>query len=182
MAYPVSLMAESDNNWAHRNYVYLFVKETDWFVSLQDIFWRFFNFPPNSHKRKGDNRSCAWYIVYGVDKLGNNSNLYMKKSTRPKLTLYLPRVENVVAQVLWWLAIIFISNVFLLPVFQLPYIQYSSKSSKISELREEGLIVAWWCSASARPTFQSNVAVYNHARWSRIITGFFWIVYYDNEQ
>ena len=50
--------------------------------------------------------------VYGVDKLSNNSNVYKKKSTRPKLTLYLPTVENIVAKVLWWLAIIFMSKIF----------------------------------------------------------------------
>ena len=32
-----------------------------------------------------------------------------------------------------------------------------------------------------RPTFQSSVAVYNHVRWS-CISGFFWIIYFDNGQ
>ena len=50
--------------------------------------------------------------VYGVDNWSNNSNLYKKKSTRPKLTRYLPTVENMVAHILWWLAIIFMSNIF----------------------------------------------------------------------
>ena len=142
----------------------------------------FFNFPPDFHQCDGDTRSCACYKVYGVDNLSNNPNLYKKKSTCPKLNILLPTIENMVAQVLWWLAIIFKSKIFVLPVFQLPKIQYSSKSRSISVLDEEGLIMAWWCSASTRPTFQSSVAVYNHARWSRIATGFFWIVYYNNGQ
>ena len=50
--------------------------------------------------------------VYGVDNLSNNSNVYKKKLTRPKLTHYLPTVENMVAHILWWLAMIFISNIF----------------------------------------------------------------------
>ena len=40
----------------------------------------------------------------------------------------------------------------------------------------------WRCSASARPTFQSSDAVYNHARWSGITTGFLWVVYFNNRQ
>ena len=56
----------------------------------------FFNFPPDFHQRNGDTRWCACYKVYGVDKLSNNSNLFKKISTRPKLTLYLPTVENMV--------------------------------------------------------------------------------------
>ena len=110
----------------------------------------------------------------------NNSNLYKKKSTRSKLTLYPPIVENMMAHILWWLAIIFMLTFSVKPIFQLLNIQYSSKSRSISVLGEEGLIWAWWYSASARPTFQSSVAVYNHAHWSRITTGFFWIVYFDN--
>ena len=81
------------NNWVHGNYVCLLFKWTDWVVSLHNIFCRFFNVPPDFHQRNGDTRSCACYKVYGVDKLSNNSNLYKKKSTRPKLTLYLPTVE-----------------------------------------------------------------------------------------
>ena len=84
------------------------------------------------------------------------------------------------AHILWWLAIIFMSKIFVYPVFQLRNIQYSSKSRIIAVLHEEGLIVEWWCSVSARPTFQSSVAVYNHTRWSRITTGLFWIVYFNN--
>ena len=114
--------------------------------------------------------------VYGVDNFSNNSNSY-KESTCPQLTLYLPTVDNMVAHILWWLAIIFMAK-----IFQLRNIHYSSKSHRIGVLGEEGLIVAWWCSASARPTFQSSVAVYNHARWSRITTGFFWIAYSNNGQ
>ena len=41
----------------------------------------------------GDSRSWACYKAYGVDKLTDNSNLYNKKSARPKLNLYLPSVE-----------------------------------------------------------------------------------------
>ena len=53
----------------------------------------------------------ACYKVYGEDKLSNNLNLYKKKSTCPKLTLYLPTVENMVAHILWWLAIILMSKI-----------------------------------------------------------------------
>ena len=53
----------------------------------------------------------ACYKVYGVDKLSNNLNLYKKKSTCPKLTLYPPTVENMVAHILWWLAIILMSKI-----------------------------------------------------------------------
>ena len=53
-----------------------------------------FNFSPDFQQRNGDTGSCAGYKVYGVDKLSNNSNLYKKKSTRPKLTLYLPTVTK----------------------------------------------------------------------------------------
>ena len=34
--------ATNDNDWVHRNYVCLLVKETDWIVSLHSIFFRFF--------------------------------------------------------------------------------------------------------------------------------------------
>ena len=57
------------------------------------------------------------------------------------------------------------------PVFHLRNLQYLSKSRSIGVLGEEGLVVARWCSASARLTFQSSLAVYNHARWSRTTTG-----------
>ena len=114
----------------------------------------------------------------GEDKLDNNWNWYKKTSTCPKLTLYL--AENMVAHILWWLARIFMSEILIQLVFQLRTIQYLSKSRIAGVLGEEGLIVAWWCSASARPIFQFSVAVDNHARWSRIATGFFWIVYFNN--
>ena len=133
----------------------------------------FLYFPQDFQQRNGDTRSCACYKVYGVGNFSNNSNSYDKESTCPKLTLYLPPVQNMVAHILCWLAIIFMSKVFVSPVFQLLSIQYSSKSHRIGVLGEEGLVVAWWCSVSARPTFQSSVGVYNHARWSRITTGFF---------
>ena len=42
--------------------------------------------------------------VCGADKLNDNWNVYKKDSTRPKLTLYLTNVENVVAYIFWWLA------------------------------------------------------------------------------
>ena len=99
-----------------------------------------------------------------------------------KSCLWEPWVENMVTQFLWWLAIILISKIFVYPDFQLPNIQYLSKSHSIRVLSEEGLIVAWWGSLSAVPTFQSSVAVYNHPRWSRITTGFFWIVWFNNGQ
>ena len=38
---------ESDHDWVHQNYVYLLVKETDWVVSIHNIFCRFGNFPPD---------------------------------------------------------------------------------------------------------------------------------------
>ena len=145
-------------------------------------YFAIFIFPPDFQQRIGDTRLCACYKVYGVDNFSNNSNSYNKESTCPKLTLYLPTVENMVAHILWWLAIIFMAKKFVSPIFQLRNIQYSSKSHRIGVLGEAGLIVAWWCSASTRPSFQSSVAVYNNARWSRITTGFFWIAYSNNGQ
>ena len=147
-------------------------------ASLHNIFGHFFHFPPDFHQRNGDTRSCACYNVYGADNLSTISNLCKKKSTRPKLALYLPMVANI----LWRLAMIFVSKTFVCSVVQLRNIQHSSKCLKIGELGEEGMIVAWWCSAPAWPTFQSSVAVYDHACWSRITTGFFWIVYFYNGQ
>ena len=175
-------MPENDNNWVHRNYVCLLVKQTDWMASLHNIFCHFFHFPPDFHQRNGDTGSCACYNVYGADNLSIISNLCKKKSTRPKLALYLPMVENMAANIFWRLAMIFVSKTFVGSVFQLRNIQHSSKSRNIGALGEEGMIVAWWCSAPARPTFQSSVAVYNQACWSRITTGFFWIVYFYNGQ
>ena len=93
-------MTENNNNWVYQNYVCLLVKLTDWVVSLHNIFGHFLNFPPDFHQRNGNTRSCACYKVCGVEKLSNNSNLYKKKSTHPELTLYLPTVENMVAQIL----------------------------------------------------------------------------------
>ena len=142
----------------------------------------FFNFPPDFHKRNADTRSCACYELSGVDTWSNNNwNLFKNESTRSKLTLYLPTVENMVEHNLWWLALIFMSkNFFVWPVFHLRNLQYLSKSHSIGVLGRECLIVARWCSASARLTFQSSVAVYNHARWSCTTTGFFCILYFDN--
>ena len=45
-------MPENDRDWAHQNYVCLLVKETDWVVSLHNIFCRFFNFPPDFDQRE----------------------------------------------------------------------------------------------------------------------------------
>ena len=59
----------------------------------------------------GDTRSCACYKVYGEDNFSNNSNSYNKESTCPKLTLHLPTVENMVAHILWWLAVIFMTKI-----------------------------------------------------------------------
>ena len=64
--------------------------------------------------------------------------------------------------------------------FQLRDIQYSSKCRSIGVLGEEGLKLVWWCRASARPTFQSSVALYNHAHWPRIITCSSGMVYFRN--
>ena len=77
------------------------------------------------------------------------------------------------------------SNSFAYTVFKSQNNQYSGESRSIGVLGEEGLMEAYWFSASVRPifqSFQSSVAVYNHARWSRITTGFFRIVYLKNEQ
>ena len=60
----------------------------------------FFIFPPDFQQRNEDTRSCVFYKVYGVDKLSSNKNVHKKKSTRPKSTLYLARVENVIAHIL----------------------------------------------------------------------------------
>ena len=69
------------------------------------------------YQRNGDSKSCACYKLYGVDKLNDNWNSYEKESTRPKSTRYLPSVENMVAYILTWLAIIFMSKVFVKHVF-----------------------------------------------------------------
>ena len=61
------------------------------------------------YQHNKDSRSRAFY---GVEKLPDNWNVYKKDSSRPKLTICLPRVENMVAYILWWLAIIFMSKVF----------------------------------------------------------------------
>ena len=176
------LIPENDHGWIHRNYVCLLVKETSWALSHHHIFCSFLNFPPDCYHRNGDKRSRVCYKVYGVDKLTNNWNLYKKESTHPKSTLYVPRFKNMVAQILWWLVIIFVSESFVTRSFELRNIQYSSKSRSVSVLDEEGLIVVWQCWASARPAFQSNVAVYGDGRWSRITTCLFWIVYFHNGQ
>ena len=127
-------------------------------------------------------RSCACYKVCGVDKLTDNWNLYRKEFTHPKLTLYVPRVENMVSYMSWWLAKILMSKFLLKTFFQLKDIQYSSKYRTIGVLGEEGLKLVWRCCASARPKLQSSVAVYNHTRWSRTTTCFFWVVYFHDGQ
>ena len=68
-------MPENDHGWVHQNYVCLLIKETDWVVSLHNIFTRFRNFPPDFYQRNGDSRSYACYKVYDVDKLTDNWNL-----------------------------------------------------------------------------------------------------------
>ena len=175
-------MPANDDEWVHRNYVCLLVKETDWALSLHNIFCRFLNFPPDFYQRNRNNTSCAYYKVYGVDKLSNNWDLYKAESTHPESTLCLLSVENMVAFILWWLAITFKWKVFVEHVFRLRDIQYSSKYRSIGVIDEEGLKLVWRCSASARPTFQSRVTVYNHARCSRITTCFLWTVYIHNRQ
>ena len=100
MACPVLLTPENDHDWLVQNYVCLPVKETDWVVSFHNIFCCFLNFPPDFYQHNEDSRSCARYKVYGVDKLTVNWNLYKKELTRPKSTLYLPSVENMVSYVL----------------------------------------------------------------------------------
>ena len=110
-------MPENDHDWVHQNYVCLLVKKNDWVISLLNIFCRFLNFPPDVYQRNWDSKLCAYYKVYCVDKLTDNWNLYMKDSTRAELTLYLPSVENMVAYILWWLAIIFMSKFFCLTRF-----------------------------------------------------------------
>ena len=71
-----------ENDWVHQNYVCF----------------------PDFYQRNGDNRSCACYKVYGVDKLTDNWNLYKKESICLTLILYLPSVENIVPYILWWLS------------------------------------------------------------------------------
>ena len=80
-----------------------------------------------------------------VEKLTDNSNLYQKESTCPKLTLYLPGIENMVAYILWWLALIFMSKVLFNTCLQLRDIQYSRKYPSFGVLGEEGLQLVWWC-------------------------------------
>ena len=84
-----------------------------WFETLSWSLWRQcnVNFPQDIYQRNGDSRSCALYKVYGVDKLTDNWNSSKKESTRPKLTLYLQSVENMVTYIFWWLAIIVMSKV-----------------------------------------------------------------------
>ena len=106
------LIPENDHDWVHQNYVCYLAKEADSVISLYNIFCRFRNFPPDFYQRNWDRRSCACYKVYWEDKLSDNWNLYEKESTRSKLTLYIPSVENMVAYILWWVAIIFMSKLF----------------------------------------------------------------------
>ena len=92
-------------------YVYLLNKPIELYHSTT-YFAIFLYFPPDFQQRNGDTRSCARYNVYGVDNFSNNFNSYKKDSTCPKLTLYLPTVENMVEHILWWLAKIFMSKIF----------------------------------------------------------------------
>ena len=108
MACPVLLRPEND--WVHQNYVCMLVKETDWVISLQNIFCRFLNFPPDFYQHNWDSKWCSYYQVYWVNKLSDYWNLYKKESTSHELTLYLPSVEIMVTYILWWLAIIFIKK------------------------------------------------------------------------
>ena len=96
----VKAATENYRDWVHQNNVCLLVKETAGIVSLHNLFGHFRNFPPKFCQRNGDSRSCANYKFYGVNKLTDNWNLLKKESTRPKLTLYLPSVENMVAYML----------------------------------------------------------------------------------
>ena len=177
MAFRVLLLPENDHDWVHQNYVCLIVEETDWAVSLHNIFCRFLNIPPDFHQRNGDSRSSACYNVYGVDELTDIWNFHKKESTRPELTIYL--------QIFWKYGCIYFCDdwqwyscrKFLLnSFFQLRDIQYSSKYRGTGVLGEEGLKLVWWYCASTRPTFESSVAVYNHTCLSRITTCFIWII------
>ena len=103
--------AENDPDLVHLNYSCLLVKETDRVASLHNIFCRFLDFLPDVYQRNGDSRLCACYKVYDVDTLTDNWNIY-KEPIRPKLTPYLPSVEDMVACIFWWLAKIFMSIVF----------------------------------------------------------------------
>ena len=107
-------MPKNYHDWVHWNYVCWIVKETVRVISLHNIFCRFLNFPTDFYLHNWDSKSRACYKVYWVDKLTDNWNLYKKESTRPELTLYLPSAENMVAYILWWLAIIFISKILVL--------------------------------------------------------------------
>ena len=74
-------------------------------------FFTVFNFLSDFYKWDGDDRSCTCYKVYHVDKLTTSLNLSKKQSTRPQLTLFIPR-KILVALILWWLAITFMCKVF----------------------------------------------------------------------
>ena len=104
-------MPENDHDWIHQSSVCLLVKRLLSCITPQ-LFCPFLNFPPNFYQCKGDSRSCACYKDYGVDKLTDIWNLYKEESARPKFTLYLRSVENIVVYILWWLAIILMSIVF----------------------------------------------------------------------
>ena len=148
------LITENDHDSVHQNYMCLLVILINWVVPLHKICCRFLNFPPYFYQRNRDSRSCACYKVYGVDKLTDNWNLYMKESTRSKSTLYLPSVENMIAYILWWLPIIFMSKVFVQYFFfQLRGIQCSSKYRSIGVLGEEGRKLIWMCCASQSQHF-----------------------------
>ena len=66
--------------------------------------------------------------MYDVGKLTDNWNSYKKESTRPKLTLYLPSVENMVAYIFMMTGNNIHGESFCLTrFFLLKDIQYSSK-------------------------------------------------------
>ena len=119
--------------------------------------------------------------MYDVGKLPDNWNSYKKESTRPKLTLYLPSVENMVAYIFMMTGNNIHGESFCLTRFF--YWKISNiQANSIGGVGVEGLKLVWWCCASARPSFQSSIAVYNHVRWSCITTCFFWIVYFHYGQ
>ena len=101
----------------------LLVIGTDWVVSLTIYLGFFSKFHFRFYQRNRDSSSCGCYKICGTDKAIDNWYLYKNESTRHKSTLYLPRVDNMVAHIL-------------------TIIRCPSKSRSIGILGEEVLIMA----------------------------------------
>ena len=97
----VKAATENYRDWVHQNNVCLLVKETAWVVSLHNLFAIFVtSLQSFANVMETAGRVQITNSFYGVNKLTDNWNLFKKESTRPKLTLYLPSVENMVAYML----------------------------------------------------------------------------------